>query len=69
MMTVATQVHPQFVTDEAGKKTGVILPIAEYRELLEDLADLAVAAERRNEATVRHEDLLSELKRDGLLPD
>ena len=68
-MTVATQVHPQFVTDDTGKKTGVILPIAEYQELLEDLADLAVVAERRNESTVCHDDLLVELKRDGLLPD
>ena len=27
----------QYITDEAGNKTGVILSIAEYEELLEDL--------------------------------
>lgn len=68
-MTVATQLHPQFVTDGAGKRTGVLLPIHEYKELLEDLGDLAVAAERRDEPTVSHEELVAELRRDGLLQD
>ena len=66
-MTVATQLHPQFVTDGTGRKTAVILPIAEFQELLEDLADLAVAAERRDEPTVSHDELVAELRRDGLL--
>ena len=66
-MDTATQLHPQYVTDESGKKTAVILPIDEYQELLEDLEDLATAAERRDEPTVSHEELVAELKRDGVL--
>ena len=38
-----------FVVDEKGRKQSVVLPIKEYQELLEDLADLALIAERKNE--------------------
>ena len=58
----------QYVTDDTGRKTAVLLPIEEYQRLLEDLEDLAAIAERRNEPTVSHEELVAELKRDGLLP-
>jgi hypothetical protein len=44
----------------------VILPIAEYEELLEDLEDLAAMAERRDEPAVSHDDLVAGLRRDGL---
>jgi hypothetical protein len=66
-MDIAPLLHPEFITDIDGNKKAVILPIAEYEELLEDLQDLAVAAERKNEPTVSHEQLTEELKRDGLL--
>ena len=57
----------QYVTNEAGEKTAVILSIEEFKELMEDIEDLATAAERRDEPTVAHEDVVIELKRDGLL--
>ena len=59
----------QFVTNSTGEKTAVIVALADYQELLEDLSDLAAVAERRDEPTVSHNELLSELKRDGHLPD
>jgi len=68
-MSVQPQFHPEFVTDSDGNKKAVILPLAEYEELLEDLEDLAVAAERKDEPTISHEQLMAELKRDGLLQD
>lgn len=58
----------QYVTHAAGEKTGVGLHLAEYEELLEDLHDLAVLAERRNESTVSLNKLAAGLTRDGLLP-
>ena len=58
----------QFVTNSAGGKTAVIVPLADYQELLEDLSDLAAIAERRDEPTMSHDELLSELNRDGHLP-
>lgn len=39
----------QFIVDDNGEKTAVIIPIEDYERLLEDLADLAVIAERREE--------------------
>ena len=39
--------QPQYITDADGQKLSVILPIADYMELLEDLEDLATIAERR----------------------
>jgi hypothetical protein len=38
----------QYLTDEHGERTAVVLPISEYEKLLQDLEDLAVVAERRN---------------------
>ena len=61
------QFNLQYVTNEAGEKTAIILPIEEFQELLEDVEDLAILAERRDEPTISHEQLVAELKHDGLL--
>jgi hypothetical protein len=55
------------LTDEHGEKTAVVLPLSDYEKLLEDLEDLAVVAERRDEPTIPHEQFVGELKRDGIL--
>lgn len=57
----------QYIVDEKGQKTAVVLPIEEYQELLEDLHDLAIVAERRDEPTITFEELKKRLKKDGLL--
>ncbi len=57
----------QYVTNEAGDKTAVIVPIEDFQELMEDIEDLATIAERREEPTLSHEQLLAELKQDGLI--
>ena len=59
--------HPQYITDDQGHKTAVILPLDAYTELLEDLSDLAALAERRGEDTVSHKELVDSLKADGLV--
>ena len=61
------QLELQYVTNHAGEKTAVILPIDQFQELIEDIEDLALAVERRDEPTVSHKDLIAELKRDGLI--
>ena len=68
-MMTATALHPKFVTDSAGRQTAVILPIEEYNGLLEDIDDLAVVAERADEPTIPHEQVVKELKADGYLSD
>ncbi len=57
----------QYFVDEKGKRTSVLIPLNEYEELLEDLHDLAVIAERRDEPTVPFEKLKKKLKANGLL--
>ena len=54
-MIPAEKFNPEYVTDSEGQKRAVILPIEEYQELLEDLNDLAVIAERREEPTIPHQ--------------
>ena len=49
----------KFLVDRDGKKTAVVLPIKKYERLLEDLHDLSIVAERRDEPTIS----LAELKR------
>lgn len=68
-MAQIRELQTQYVTDETGKKTAVILQIEEFEELLEDLMDLAALAERRDEPTLSHEEVISRLKRDGFLSD
>ena len=46
-----TTIHRQFIVNEDGEKTAIILPIEEYEELPEDIEDLAIIAERREEPT------------------
>jgi hypothetical protein len=58
----------QFVVDTKGKMKAVVLPIDEYERLLEDLHDLAIIAQRRDEPTVPWEEVKAQLKKDGLLP-
>ncbi|HST50645.1 MAG TPA: hypothetical protein VLJ61_01440 [Pyrinomonadaceae bacterium] len=57
----------RYVTNRDGEKTAVIVPIEEFEELLEDVEDLAAVAERRDEPTISHDDLLAELNHDGLI--
>ena len=57
----------QYLTNKSGEKTAVVLPLSDYEKLMEDLEDLAVVAERRDEPTISHEQLKAELKRDGHL--
>jgi PHD/YefM family antitoxin component YafN of YafNO toxin-antitoxin module len=68
-MLDVNQLEIRYVTNKAGDKTAVILSIEDFQELMEDIEDLAAVAERREEPTIPHEQLLAELKEDGLLQD
>lgn len=57
----------QYVVNEKGERTSVIVSLDEYQELLEDLHDLAVIADRREEPTVPFDELKKKLQEDGLL--
>jgi len=42
-------VNEQYVVDAEGRKLAVVLSLEQYEKLMEDLHDLAVVAERRDE--------------------
>ncbi len=49
----------QYVVDDQGNKVAIILPLTEYQHLKEDLHNLAMVAERRDEGSIS----LTELKK------
>jgi hypothetical protein len=57
----------QYIVDEKGRRTGVVLSFRRYQKLLEDLHDLAVVAERRSEKAIALDELKRRLKRNGRL--
>ena len=58
----------QYLTDEKGERQAVLLSLEAYERMVEDLADLAVATERRDETAIGHNQFVEELRRDGILP-
>ena len=68
MLTIES-LNLQYVTNDAGQRSAVIVPLDQFYQLLEDIADLAVVAERREEYSITHEQVKETLRRDGLLHD
>jgi hypothetical protein len=58
---------PQFVVDGSGKKSMVLLRMDVFETLIEDLHDLAIVAERREDKTIPYETFRAELKKEGKL--
>lgn len=58
----------QFLTDDRGQKVAVVIPIGDYEELMEDVADLASVAERRDDERLSLDEVKKQLIADGLLP-
>ncbi|NLX90406.1 MAG: type II toxin-antitoxin system Phd/YefM family antitoxin [Firmicutes bacterium] len=57
----------RYIVDRKGKKRAVVIPYQKYKNILEDLHDLAVAAERRDEPTISFKKLKEKLRTDGVL--
>jgi len=57
----------QYLVDSKGRKTGVLLSLEQYERLLEDLHDLGIVAERRDEETITLAELKRRLKKDGFI--
>ena len=51
-----------YITSPGGRKKAVILPIREYERLLEDLHDLSIVAERRDESPVSLAEMKQRMK-------
>ena len=65
--TKTTSLRGRYVTNRQGKRTGVVLSLKRYSRLMEDLHDLAVVAERRNEKPLSADDMKNRLRKRGLL--
>lgn len=61
------QRREEYIVDAKGRKKKVLLGIKQYREMTEDLEDLRILAERRNETTISLEEVEARLKARGLL--
>ena len=59
---ISQKIHEQYLINEKGEKTAVLIPFAEYLELMEDLHDLAVIAERKDEVPIPFEELKKDLQ-------
>lgn len=57
--------HEQFLIDDKGKKTAVVIPMKEYEAMLEDLHDLKAAAMRKKDKTVTISDMKTRMKKHG----
>lgn len=62
-----TRFRGRYVTDRKGRRTGVVLSLKRYSRLMEDLHDLAVVAERRNEKPITAEGMKKWLHKRGLV--
>jgi len=60
-------IQEQYVINTKGNRTAVILSLSRYEKLMEDLHDLVVVAERREEESFSLEEMKRRLQRDGLL--
>jgi hypothetical protein len=74
MMERATMINlkemsVQYVTDTSGARNAVILSLDTFNALIEDIQDLATVAERLDEPTISHQQLMKVLKADGFLSD
>lgn len=64
VLEIAMKAAPQrYVVDGRGKKQAVIVPLSEYRRLMEDLHDLAVVAERRKEGRISFRSIIGRKRR------
>lgn len=63
----AEMAQETYLVGANGRRKAVVVPLKRYRRLMEDLHDLAVIAERRDEEEVSLNDVKERLRRDGLI--
>ena len=51
----------QFVTDDTGKRTAVLISLSEWGDIWEDFYDILVSESRKEEPTIPWEELKAEM--------
>lgn len=64
---MAVQGKERYVCDSKGRKKAVVLDMKSYNQLMEDMEDLRLIAERKSEPTVSLAEAEKRLKARGLL--
>ena len=59
------KLQEQYIVNQKGQKTAIILAVEEYEEPLENLHDLAIIAERRDKPTISFEEVKKDCKNMG----
>ncbi|MBE2188506.1 MAG: hypothetical protein KGZ71_07980 [Desulfobulbaceae bacterium] len=54
----------KYITNDKGERTDVVMPLSDYIEILEEIEDLRVIAERSGEELFTHSDVEKLLKSD-----
>jgi PHD/YefM family antitoxin component YafN of YafNO toxin-antitoxin module len=67
MQDMTTTTQEQYIVDANGTKTAVILSIEHYEQMLEDIHDLAIVAERRVELPISFAEIKKRLNLNGSL--
>lgn len=57
----------KYITNDKGERTDVVMPLSDYIEILEEIEDLRVIAERKGEELFSHSDVEKLLKSDEKL--
>ena len=57
----------QFITDEAGQKTAVVIDLKKHKALWEDLEDVLISRSRRHEKRVSLAKVKADLVKSGKL--
>ena len=57
----------QFIVDNQGKKIAVLIPMQRYERIMEDLHDLAIVAERKEEIPISLAEMKKRLRQDGII--
>jgi hypothetical protein len=55
----------QYLTDDSGKRTAVLINLAEWGEIWEDIYDILISESRKHERTVSWKKLKAETQRKG----
>lgn len=61
------KIKKQFLVDDNGLRQAVVIDLAKYRELMEDIADLKVLAERKDNTKLSYAHFALRLKKHGIL--
>ena len=67
MATATLKKQGQVIKDAKGKALGVFLTMAQYEQIMEDLHDISLMAERAGGPTISMKEMERRLKKDGIL--